>query len=177
MILARRNVLDNENFLKQLVTDDLSRMLSIRVEIVPPVMESVRLEINSGIIDALAVACTHPGMTARLSAYWQARDDPRAPRPHLPPPWPSIRGEAETATANIVVSHRVRNKVSGPLHKETTYGDTHEDVTTKTGTYRQFVTRKTVEALSRSELANIRDARVRTIVEQWVAARGGDPIH
>lgn len=137
--------------------------------------EKTRADHRHHAIDALTVACTHPGMTARLSGYWQAKDDPRAPRPSLPPPWLSIRGDAEDAAAGIVVSHRVRKKVSGPLHKETTYGDTHEDVTTKTGTYRQFVTRKTVEALSRSELANIRDARVRTIVGQWVVARGGDP--
>ncbi len=126
-------------------------------------------------IDALTVACTHPGITQRLSRYWQDKDDPRAPQPHLPPPWPSIRGDAETAVAAIVVSHRVRRKVSGPLHKETTYGDTHENVTTRTGTYRQFVTRKRVDALSRSELAEIRDPRVRAILEQSVAERGGDP--
>jgi outer membrane protein len=53
VILARRNVLDNENFLKQLVTDDLGRMLSIRVEIVPPPSEKVRIDIRGGIIDGL----------------------------------------------------------------------------------------------------------------------------
>jgi CRISPR-associated endonuclease Csn1 len=114
-------------------------------------------------------------MTAQLSGYWKAKDDPRAPRPHLPPPWPSIRGDAETAVAEIVVSHRVRKKVSGPLHKETTYGDTQEEVTTETGVYRQFVTRKKVEALTPTELAKIRDPRVRAVIEQWVAERGGDP--
>jgi CRISPR-associated endonuclease Csn1 len=114
-------------------------------------------------------------MTQRLSRYWQTRDDPRATRPDLPPPWPTIRADAETAVAEIIVSHRVRKKVSGPLHKETTYGDTGEDVTTKSGTYRQFVTRKKLEALTKGELANIRDPRVRDIVSRWVAAHGGDP--
>lgn len=137
--------------------------------------EKTRADHRHHAIDALTVACTDPGMTARLSRYWQAKDDPRAPRPHLPPPWPSIRSDAEKAVAEIIVSHRVRRKVSGPLHKETTYGDTRENVTTKTGTYRQFVTRKRVEALSRGELADIRDPRVRAIIEQWVAEHGGDP--
>jgi len=75
-------------------------------------------------VDALTVACCHPGMTHRLSSYWQAKDYPNALRPHLPPPWPQIRNDAESAMADIVVSHRVRRKISGPLHKETVYGDT-----------------------------------------------------
>jgi CRISPR-associated endonuclease Csn1 len=87
----------------------------------------------------------------------------------------SIRGDAEDAAAGIVVSHRVRKKVSGPLHKETTYGDTGKDEKKGNVTYRWFVTRKKVEALTKSALADIRDYCVRAIVEQWVAARGGDP--
>ncbi len=137
--------------------------------------EKTRADHRHHAIDALAVACAHPGMTAKLSSYLQAKDDPRAPRPQLSPPWPSIRSDAETAIADIVVSHRVRRKVSGPLHKETTYGDTEEDITTKSGTYRLFVTRKKVEALTRGEVADIRDPRVREIIQQWVAERGGDP--
>jgi CRISPR-associated endonuclease Csn1 len=137
--------------------------------------EKTRADHRHHAIDALTVACTHPGMTQKLSNYWQAKDDPRAAKPTLSPPWPTIRGDAEKATASIVVSHRVRKKVSGPLHKETTYGDTGEDVTTKTGIYRQFVTRKKVEALTKGELDDIRDSRVKGIVKDWVAAKGGDP--
>ena len=36
VILAERNMLDNENLLKQLVTNDLEPMLGVRVEIEPP---------------------------------------------------------------------------------------------------------------------------------------------
>jgi CRISPR-associated endonuclease Csn1 len=86
-----------------------------------------------------------------------------------------IRSDAERAVADIVVSHRVRKKVSGPLHKETTYGDTREDITTSYGTYRRFVTRKPVGSLTKSELPDIRDRRIREIVVETVAARGGDP--
>lgn len=145
--------------------------------------EKTRADHRHHAIDALTVACTHPGMTNKLSRYWQAKDDPRAGRPDLSPPWPTIRLDAEKAVAEIVVSHRVRKKISGPLHKETTYGDTQTDVTTKTGTYRQFVTRKKVEALTKSELAGepdtdgegIRDKNVRAILRAWVTERGGDP--
>jgi len=145
--------------------------------------EKTRADHRHHAVDALTVACTHPGMTQKLSRYWQLKDDPQAKRPNLPPPWPTIRADAEKAVAEIVVSHRVRKKVSGPLHKETTYGDTDRDVVTKRGTYRQFVTRKKVESLTKSELGRepetdgegIRDGRVRGILQVWVAERGGDP--
>jgi CRISPR-associated endonuclease Csn1 len=137
--------------------------------------EKTRADHRHHAIDALTVACTHGGLTQKLSQYWQAKDHPSATAPHLPPPWPTIRADADKAVAAIVVSHRVRKKVSGPLHKETTYGDTEEDVVTNGVTYRSFVTRKKVEALTKGDLEDIRDPRVRSIVQEWVAAHGGDP--
>ncbi len=98
-------------------------------------------------IDALVVACAHPGMTHSLSRYWQAKDDPRAVAPSLPPPWGAIRTDAEKAVAGIVVSHRVRKKVSGPLHKEMPFGDTGVDVTCRGTTFRAFAKRMPVEKL------------------------------
>ncbi len=137
--------------------------------------EKTRADHRHHAVDALVVACTHPGMTQRLSRFWQDADNPSPQRPRLPPPWSSIRADADAAAAEIIVSHRVRKKVSGPLHRETTYGDTEENVTTKNGVYRQFVTRKKVEALTKGELENIRDDEVRRIIKAWVAANGGDP--
>jgi len=145
--------------------------------------EKTRADHRHHAVDALAVACTHPGITQILSRYWQDRDVPGGARPQLAPPWPTIRIDADAAVKRIVVSHRVRKKVSGPLHKETVYGDKKRDVTTKSGTYRQFVTRKPVSVLSEGELAaepdangeGIADRRVREIVRQWVADHGGDP--
>ena len=126
-------------------------------------------------IDALVVACAHPGVTKGLADYWKQRDTPGAARPKLREPWPSVRNDAEDAVVEIVVSHRVRKKVSGPLHKETIYGDTGED-SLKGGTrYREFVMRKKVETLSKGELDDIRDPEVRRIVKKWVAEHGGDP--
>lgn len=137
--------------------------------------EKTRADHRHHAIDALVVACTDPGVTNRLSRYWQQRDDPYAERPSLPPPWPGIREEAEKVVTNIIVSHRVKRKVSGPLHKETTYGDTGDDVTTGNGTYRLFVTTKAVNALSIREIDDIRDNKIRHIVSEWVTRHGGDP--
>ena len=129
-------------------------------------------------VDALTVACTHPGMTQKLSRYWQDKDNPRPviQKPGLPHPWKTIRNDAEKAVQDIVVSHRVRKKVSGRLHKETIYGDTGEEETTDNVTYQYFVTRKKVEALSKKELKEqICDDRLGRIVRDWVEDHGGDP--
>ena len=139
--------------------------------------EKTRADHRHHAVDALVVACARPGMTNGLSRYWQAKDDPYAPDPPaLPPPWPSIRADAERAVTEIVVSHRVRKKLSGPLHKEKIYGNTGEEQANGRGpVYRYFVKRKKVESLSKNELAEIRDEDVRRIVSEWVAKHGGDP--
>ena len=143
--------------------------------------EKTRADHRHHAVDALTVACCHPRMTQKLSRYWQDEDDHRAPQPHLPPPWEAIRSDAERAVAAIVVSHRVRRKVSGPLHKETVYGDTGEDDSGDGGpTYRYFVTRRKVEELTKTDLAEKNrdlwpDQKVREIVEAWVNKYGGDP--
>lgn len=136
--------------------------------------EKTRADHRHHAIDALVVACTDPGVTNRLSRYWQQRDDRSAQRPHLPPPWPSVRKDAEHVVAGIVVSHRVRKKVSGPMHKDTTYGDAGQDVTRSGTTYRQFVTRKPIETLTPKEITKIRDPKIREIVSEYVANNGGD---
>ncbi len=146
--------------------------------------EKTRADHRHHAIDALTVACCHPGMTQKLSRYWQEEDDPRAHQPHLPPPWETIRSDAEKAVAALVVSHRVRRKVSGQFHKETVYRDTGEEIAGARGTtYRYFVRRKAVEELKNSEserfngtrIIDIVDDGVRDIVRRWVEKHGGDP--
>ncbi|HVY91023.1 MAG TPA: type II CRISPR RNA-guided endonuclease Cas9 [Hyphomonadaceae bacterium] len=140
--------------------------------------EKTRRDHRHHAVDALAVACAHGGYAQLLSAYFQ--DERHGLHPHLAEPWPTIRRDAEAAVAEIVVSHRVRKKISGPLHKATTYGDTLRN-DAKTGTYRLFVTRKPLVALTKSEIfstdpeVGIRDLHIRRIVQDWVTAHGGDP--
>lgn len=129
-------------------------------------------------VDALTIACCHPGVAQKLACYWQARDDPHSstvPYPRLTAPWETIRTDAESAVAGIVVSHRVRRKVSGRLHKETVCGDTGREERTKRATYRYFVTRKNVAELSVKEIDDIVDIKVQKIVRRWVADNGGSP--
>ena len=143
--------------------------------------EKTRADHRHHAIDALVVACADGGYTQKLSRYFEAESDYQRGRGAKPsdaivdPPWANIRADVERAVAGIVVSHRVRKKVSGPLHLETVYGDTGIDEKTKRGTYRLFVTRKPVERLSKGEVENIVDNHVRRVVIDWVAAHGGDP--
>ncbi|RYD67309.1 MAG: TolC family protein, partial [Verrucomicrobiaceae bacterium] len=53
VILARREVLDNQNVLKRLVTDDIRHLLALRIEIAPPPSPIVRPDVESGIANAL----------------------------------------------------------------------------------------------------------------------------
>ena len=124
-------------------------------------------------IDALVVACADGGYIQKLSRWYKEKDEGR--KPHLAEPWPKIREDTDKAVKEIVVSHRVRKKVSGALHKETIYGDTGINEKTKSGTYRIFVTRKKVDALSKTEIENIVDDNVRQIISDWVIEHGGDP--
>ncbi len=55
VILAQRAVLDNENLLKQLVTNDIERLLDVRVEIAPPPSPAFRADVPAGIEEALVL--------------------------------------------------------------------------------------------------------------------------
>ncbi len=123
--------------------------------------EKTRADHRHHAIDALVVACAHPGMTQDLSRYWQAKDDPVAPKPPpLDPPWRDIRADAAAWKEKILVSHRVRKKVSGPLHDEMPLGYTKHDVAKGGKTLGVYVKRMQVEKLS---LDTLRIADVREI--------------
>ena len=158
------------------VTGHLRRLWGLN-NILADTGEKTRADHRHHAIDALVVACCDLRVTQKLSRYWQTVDNNPAIRaPRLSPPWETIRDDAKQVVADIIVSHRVRKKVSGPLHEGLFYGDTCEEETGKDGiTHRRYVKRKNVEELSKGELAVIRDEDVREIVKEWVDKRGGDP--
>jgi CRISPR-associated endonuclease Csn1 len=155
------------------VTEHLRRLWGLN-NILSDDGEKTRADHRHHAIDALVVACAHPGVTQKLSRYWQERDAGVA-RPVLSPPWEDIRTQAQAMVDKIIVSHRVRMKVSGPLHDQTVYGDTQTERNQGKTVYRRFVVRKPVESLTKSMLENVRDERVQRILIDWIAARGGDP--
>lgn len=131
-------------------------------------------------IDALITALAHPGYTQILSRWFQSRDSATRPPllPPLDPPFPVPRALVEAKTGAIIVSHRVRRKVSGPLHKDTTYGDAGPADGSGRTQYRWFTTRKPVEALTTALLNDSHawpDAHIRDTLRQWISDHGGDP--
>lgn len=141
--------------------------------------EKTRADHRHHALDALVVALAHPGYTQQLSRWFQARDSVQAiPEPVLDPPLPDVRAQAERKVQEIVVSHRVLRKVSGPLHKDTTYGDAGPAEGTGGIAYRFFTTRRPVEKLTNALLADEEawpDPHIRETVRAWVEAHGGEP--
>ncbi|MDX2104753.1 MAG: type II CRISPR RNA-guided endonuclease Cas9, partial [Alphaproteobacteria bacterium] len=156
------------------VTDRLRRSWGLN-KLLADDGEKTRADHRHHAIDALVAALAYPGYTQRLSRWFQAKDSPiPEPEPDLSPPFAGVREQAKRQLDQVVVSHRVRRKVSGPLHKDTTFGDGGQADTT----YRWFLTRKKVETLSKDLLAKDDawpDAHVRDRVREWVATNGGDP--
>jgi CRISPR-associated endonuclease Csn1 len=139
-------------------------------------------------VDALVIACTDPDITQRLSRYWQAKDDPGATPPWLAPPWPTIRADAERALEDVLVSHRVRRKVSGLLHDEMPWGYTNKDVLKGGKTLGIYVKRigveklgletlkiSRVEEMSRNAKFVVRDEAVRKVLLAHLEAAGMPP--
>lgn len=126
--------------------------------------EKTREDHRHHAIDALVVGCADGGYTQKLSRYFEAESDYQRGRGAKPsdaivdPPWANIRTDAERAVAGIVVSHRVRKKVSGPLHDEQPLGYTKQDITKNGVQLGIYVKRMPVEKLG-IETLRISDVR------------------
>jgi len=123
-------------------------------------------------VDALCVALTDAGIVQALAAAAaRAPAEGRRCFARLAPPWPSFLADARRAVLEITVSHRVRRKVSGPLHAESFYSRPHRD---PQGRECRHI-RKPVEALSPDEVAAIVDDKVRECVRAALRAKNLDP--
>jgi CRISPR-associated endonuclease Csn1 len=122
-------------------------------------------------VDALVCALSSRAYVKRLSDYFKT--EYTAPDAYVPKPWKSLREDAAKILPHVVVSHRVSRKVSGPLHKETTWGYTEEKDNKKASKAFKFVTRKKLTSLTDGEIEAIRDDHIRQLVTDHVAANGG----
>lgn len=109
-------------------------------------------------VDALVIALTD---RSRLQQLARRRSE------DLPLPWPGFREAAQQVIDNIIVSHRVRRKVSGQLHEDTIYGPTAVSDT--------FVFRKPLEALTLNMVNDIRDPAIRKLVRRRLREHGCNP--
>ena len=106
-------------------------------------------------VDALVIALTNRSRLQQLARI-QRESGTESTGEILPEPWPESRRDVEQAVNGIVVSHRPRRRVSGPLHDENPYGPTE--------TPHVFVKRKPLADLSPNEIDHIRDPGLKRLI-------------
>jgi CRISPR-associated endonuclease Csn1 len=126
-------------------------------------------------VDAIVVSFAEVKHTQQLSRWFaREKDEGRRPPP-LTLPVSDLRQQAERALGTMLVSHRVRRKISGPLHEETVLRDTGM---TRKGTAGKpltaYVTRKPVAGLTAAQLKDVRDSGIRAILQARLEAFGGN---
>ncbi|RME70795.1 MAG: type II CRISPR RNA-guided endonuclease Cas9, partial [Planctomycetota bacterium] len=128
-------------------------------------------------IDALVIALADQAMVQRLArAAEAAPSERRSLFADLEEPWPDFGTEVAERVAAIVVSHAVRRKVSGPLHKETLYSRPIQR-RLKGGKVEEVRrVRRELSTLKASEVERIADPVVRRRVKERLRELGGgDP--
>lgn len=121
-------------------------------------------------VDAVCVALTTAEVIKRLSAA--AEHGRRLRKEDFPEPWKNFREDVKKRIDSIVVSHRVRRKVSGPLHEETNYGilDRKDEKGQPL-----YAVRKALSALTQSEvMEKIGDKKVKAVIIAHLKKHGVD---
>lgn len=124
-------------------------------------------------IDAVAIALTDAGAVKRLSDASRrslAMGSRRLIDGNLPEPWPEYGIDLRAAAESMVVSFRVDNRTTGPLHAESIYSPTK---TAPDGTSCTHI-RKPVDKLSFRDLEDIVDHAVRNAIESKLKELGTD---
>jgi CRISPR-associated endonuclease Csn1 len=112
-------------------------------------------------IDAAVVAMTSPRRIRALQQAAERLGPQGARRLQLPAPWPAFGTQLHMAVQEVIVSQRVSRRVAGALHEQTHYGLVNGEARI----------RKPIEDLTRAQVQQIADARVRQIVEEALAGR------
>lgn len=140
-----------------------------------PVAGKTRTDHRHHAIDAIVVAFAEVKHTQQLSRWFKQERDERRTPPPLPPPVSDLRDQARHAVEGVLVSHRVRRKISGPLHEETVLRDTGMSRKGTAGkALTAYVTRKAVADLTPKQLEDVRDPGIRAILRARLEAHGGN---
>lgn len=113
-------------------------------------------------LGAVAVALTDERVTRRLSAAaLSALPGKRRLHPEAVLPWGRFVEDVQRALEGVVVSARVRKKVSGALHEETAYRLVKPATETDRAVYS---VRKHLASLTETDVGNIHDEALRAVV-------------
>ncbi len=138
-------------------------------------------------VDAVVIGLTEPRMIKRLSdAAQRAPLEGRKRFGSLEAPWTNFVDSVRAEIDKVVVSHRVSKKVSGPLHEETIYSRPFPVAaiphagSPKTARRSETAAtvvrvRKSLAALTKTEVEDIADPKVQELVVKKLAELGGDP--
>jgi CRISPR-associated endonuclease Csn1 len=125
-------------------------------------------------VDAVVIGLTDASMIKRLAdAAQRAPAERRRRFASLQAPWNNFVDSVRAEIDRLVVSHRVSKKVSGALHEETAYSAPGTDGAVRV---RRSLSPniKSTKQISKSEVNDIVDPRVRTLVQTKLEELGGD---
>ena len=132
--------------------------------------EKSRADHRHHAIDAVVIALTTPGVVKRMSALSALGRRPEDAG--FPPPWEHFRDDVRRRVETMIVSHQPQRGLRGALHEETNYGIL--GLKDEKG-QELFAVRKSLSAITQSELERIADKNVREIVKAHLRAHGADP--
>ena len=128
-------------------------------------------------VDALAVALTTSGMIQRISNTAKRASDQNV-RIHgmMDPPWDGFLADAMEAIHGVVVSHRADRRLQGGLHEDSNYSPSRDEngQIEENGKYVHI--RKPLTSMSRKDLDNIIDEKVRELVKSAVGDKSPDKV-
>lgn len=117
-------------------------------------------------VDAVVIALTEPRTVKKLAeAAKRAEGLGRRGFVQMAEPWEGFRDEVEKAVKGIVVSHRPNHRVRGALHDETYYSPPCQRMVNGRLEDGWCRVRKPLEELSREEVEEIVDERIRELVK------------
>lgn len=135
-------------------------------------------------IDAIVVAMTDRSKLQRLSTYhgmestrYRDMQEDEKLKKHFPYPWENFRRDIAESVSNIIISHKINKRVSGPLHEETLYGKLSDH----NGMPKEnekgiplFAVRKKIENLTHAEIHKIIDPVVQDAIVERLEEFGVD---
>lgn len=112
-------------------------------------------------IDAMVAALTDRSLLHRMSSAY----DEERQKIEVPPPWATLRDDLASRLGAMTVSHKPDHGLQGQLHEDTAYGAVQSQQAEGGG---NIVYRKGFFDLKETEIARIRDARLRDHVKAHV---------